>query len=120
MSVFEKMMQDFEKENAAELLENCMTFQPGKTRQIPLRYRLIAVGFLSKMSLEELNNTLKKEGCEQLYSRNSLEAGLIFAFLNHMSYKEWKRLQQKYSALIVNTAGLEHSARSFRADLPLV
>lgn len=100
MSVFEKMMQDFEKENAAELLENCMTFQPGKTRQIPLRYRLIAVGFLSKMSLEELNNTLKKEGCEQLYSRNSLEAGLIFAFLNHMSYKEWKRLQQKYSALM--------------------
>lgn len=102
MSIFEKMMQDFEKENVTEMLENCMTFNPKKTKKIPLRYRLIAVGFLNKMSLEELNNTLKREGCEVLYARNYMEAGLIYAFLNHMSYSEWKNLQKKYSCLMEN------------------
>lgn len=102
MSIFEKMMQDFEKENVTEMLENCMSFNPKKTKKIPLRYRLIAVGFLSKMSLEELNNTLKREGCEVLYARNYMEAGLIYAFLNHMSYSEWKNLQKKYSCLMEN------------------
>lgn len=98
------MMYDLDEGNAKELLADCMTFDPQKIKKIPLRCRLIAVGFVSGMTLEELNDKLKEEGCEQLYARNRLEAGLIFAFHNHMTYECWRRLEEKYSESVEHDA----------------
>ncbi|MDD3222177.1 MAG: hypothetical protein EOM34_09755 [Clostridia bacterium] len=94
LSVFEKMMSDMTSPSGNEsILDECMTFRPDLIKKIPLRFRLIALGFLKKYSLEELNEKLKEEGCAQLYSRSFWESSLIFAFSNHMSFKEWKDLQ---------------------------
>lgn len=61
-------------------------------KNVPLRYRIIADAFVFGLSLEELNEALVREGCSQLYARNPYEATLIYAFSNHLSYEEWKRL----------------------------
>ena len=93
-SVFERMMNDFSQQDGEFLLEKCMSFNPGETKKIPLRYRLIALGFVRKMSLEELNDKLTEAGCEKLYARNFMEASLIYAFSKKMSYEHWKELQK--------------------------
>ena len=78
----------------ARILDECMKLDPRKTKKIPLRYRLIAVGFVSHMTLDELDRTLKENGCEQLYARNQIEATLIYAFLKGLSYQEWLKLRK--------------------------
>ena len=65
-SIFEKMIQDFRKKDMAQLLDECMKLDAKKAKKIPLRYRLIAIGFVSHMSLDELDQKLKENGCEQL------------------------------------------------------
>lgn len=65
-----------------------------KSEKIPLRYRLIAIGFVSHMTLDELDSKLKESGCEQLYARNQVEATLIYAFLKGFSYEEWLNLER--------------------------
>lgn len=59
---------------------------------VPLRYRLIGLGFMKHQCLEELNNVLKQHGCRSLYARNSFECTLIYAFSHHLSYGEWKKI----------------------------
>ena len=59
-STFEKMIQDFSKKDTTKLLEDCMKMDAKKMKKIPLRYRLIALGFVSHMSLEQLENKLKE------------------------------------------------------------
>lgn len=93
-SLFEKMMQDFSKKDIAEMLNECMRMDARKMKRIPARYRLIAIGFLTKMSLEQLNTKLEENGCERLYARNPIEASLIYAFANGLSYPEWKKLEE--------------------------
>lgn len=100
-SVFEKMMNDFSRQDGEILLETCMSFQPGETKKVPLRYRLIALGFVRRMSLEEVNEKLTGAGCEKLYARNFLEAGLIYAFSKKFSYEKWRELQKSCSDLAV-------------------
>lgn len=95
LSVFEKMITDISNPSGnTDLLDECMTFRPDMIKKIPLRFRLIALGFLKKYSLDEMNEKLKSEGCAQLYSRSFWESSLIFAFSNHMSFNEWKALQK--------------------------
>lgn len=95
LSVFDKMISDMVDPSGNEaLLDECMTFRPNLIKKVPLRLRLIALGFLKKLSLEEINEKLLEEGCAQLYSRSFWEASLIFAFSNHMSFSEWKALQK--------------------------
>ena len=76
------------------LLEESMSKDLEKISRVPLRYRLIALGFAGGYTLEELNEKLAASGCAKLYSRSVWEAGLIYAFLHRMSYKEWKELQE--------------------------
>jgi hypothetical protein len=91
---FERIINEIMNEHSgSQMLEECMSFDVNLAKKVPLRYRIIALGFVKKYSLEQLNNKLKAEGCAQLYSRNLWEASLIFAFLNGMSYHEWKKLQ---------------------------
>lgn len=93
-SIFEKMIQDFSKKDTVQLLKECMEMDAKKMKKIPLRYRLIAVGFVSHMSLEALETKLKENGCEQLYARNFIEASLIYAFSKGLSYEQWIRLEK--------------------------
>lgn len=102
-SVFERMMNDFSQQDGEYLLEKCMSFNPGETKKIPLRYRLIALGFVRKMSLEELNEKLTEAGCEKLYARNFMEASLIFAFSKKMSYERWKELQHSCADVSISS-----------------
>ena len=105
-SIFEKMIADFSKKDTADILEDCMSLNAKKMKKIPVRYRLIAVGFVSHMSLEQLNNKLEENGCEKLYARNPVEASLIFAFQNGLSYSEWSQLE-KLCEKMINRKGME-------------
>ena len=62
--------------------------------KVPLRYRIIALGFVQHLSLDDLDEKLKSQGCAGLYSRSLWEASLIYAFRNGLSYEEWKDLQE--------------------------
>lgn len=92
-TVFERMMTDLMKEELhAGMLKDCMSFDTKIVKKVPLRYRIIALGFVRKSTLEEVNQELEKNNCARLYSRSVREASLIYAFLNGYSYKEWSEL----------------------------
>lgn len=59
---------------------------------VPLRYRLIGLGFMKRQNLDELNAVLRKHGYRPLYARNSFECTLIYAFSNRLTYGEWKKV----------------------------
>lgn len=109
-SVFDQMINDILNiPLGRQMLEECMpagpsrrgaAFQTKIMQKVPLRYRLIALGFIKKESLSQLNEKLSQEGCAQLYSRSLWEASLIFAFLNRLSYQEWKELQDICSSIL--------------------
>lgn len=93
-TMFESIIEQMDRENQGDhFLDECMQFRADRIDKIPMRYRLIALGFVRKMSLTELNEKLKEEGCPQLYARSIWESTLIFAFLHHLSYEEWKKLK---------------------------
>lgn len=94
VSVFEKMIQDLSEQNCKKILDECMGRDAKKIKNRPLRYRLIALGFVTHMSLEQLDQKLQENGCEQLYARNFIEATLIYAFSKKLSYQEWKELEE--------------------------
>ena len=74
------------------LVDVCLSGSMKKISAIPLRYRLIALGFVQKLSLEDVNNKLLSNGCEGLYARSLWEATLIYAFSNGLSYASWKNV----------------------------
>ncbi len=85
-------MGELGQQEAVDLIDDCMTFNPKIIKKIPVRYRTIALGFINRLSLEEVNRKLSEAGCETLYARNYWEATLIFAFSHHLDYKKWKDL----------------------------
>ena len=93
--IFDKMIADMCEISEEGLLDACMTMNTEVVRYVPLRYRIIALGFVKKLSLEELNDKLAEQGCPRLYSRSFWEAVLIFAFKNRYSYSQWKELQAR-------------------------
>lgn len=104
--IFEQMMQGIlSGALGIQALEDCMSFRPEAIKNISLRYRLIALGFVKKMSLEELNEKLTEQGCPRLYSRNFWEATLIYAFLNGLSYEEWKQVLGECGELYQSSRG---------------
>ena len=106
-SVFEKMIQDLSGQNCKEILEECMGRNVKKIKNRPVRYRLIALGFVAHMSLEQLDQKLQENGCEQLYARNFIEATLIYAFNNKLTYQEWKELEKSCEEKITADAELD-------------
>lgn len=106
-SVFEKMIQDLSGQNCKEILEECMGRNVKKIKNRPVRYRLIALGFVAHMSLEQLDQKLQENGCEQLYARNFIEATLIYAFNNKLTYQEWKDLEKSCEEKITADAELD-------------
>lgn len=98
--VFDSMVEEMcslASEHA--LLDSCMSLNPEAVRHVPLRYRIIALGFVSGYTLDQLNAKLNAEGCLRLYSRSFWEATLIFAFLHGYSYSQWRELQAGFEDL---------------------
>lgn len=93
--------------DSRSLVDLCISGNRKQIAAIPLRNRLIALGFIKKMSLEELNRRLLENNCEILYARSLWEATLIYAFRNEMSYTEWKEMLSECQTL--NTAIREGS-----------
>ena len=104
--IFEQMMEGILSGTlGSQALEDCMSFQPEVIKNISVRYRVIALGFVRKMSLEELNGKLEEQGCPRLYSRNFWEATLIYAFLRGLSYQEWKQVLEECAGLYRDSRG---------------
>jgi len=94
-SVFDRMISALMNEQGEYgYLDDCMSWEIEAVNKVPLRYRIIALGFAKHLSLDELNEKLKSQGCAGLYSRSLWEASLIYAFKNGLSYEEWKDLQE--------------------------
>ena len=77
----------------------CLSGNRKQIAAIPLRYRLIALGFIQRLSLQELNKKLLTNGCEELYARSLWEATLIYAFTNSLPYSSWKKLLSECSSV---------------------
>jgi len=76
-------------------IADCMSLQPAKIKNAPLRFRIISLGFVQKLDLEQLNEKLVSNNCSKLYPRNFWESTLIYAFQNKLSYGEWLELSKE-------------------------
>ena len=95
MNTFDLIISDLLRdEHGPSLIEESLRFDASTADKVPLRYRIIALGFVKHFTAEELNQKLRENGCAQLYARSLWEAGLFYAFLKGLSYKEWKKLQE--------------------------
>jgi len=102
--IFERMVDDMcLLASAGDLLDSCMSLSEEAIRYVPLRCRIIALGFVKRFSLDELNEKLMQQGCPTLYTRNFWEATIAFAFMHGYSYAQWKQLYSQctdiYSAM---------------------
>ena len=98
--IFERMVEDMSAlEQSSSLLDACMSLSEEAIRRVPLRCRIIALGFVKGFTLDELNEKLAQQGCPKLYVRNFWEATLVFAFKNGLSYADWKALHQQCSEI---------------------
>ncbi len=98
--LFEKIIEHLLEDNSAStLLERCINPGFKDINKIPLRYRLIAFGFMEHLTLGQLGRKLDEFGCARLYARNFWEATLIYAFYNGLSYEDWKKLESRCTDL---------------------
>ena len=94
-SVLDKIVTSFANDSEGEgFLSDCMSRDPELNRRVPLRYRIIAKGFVTGSTFEEVSEKLKASNCAELYSRSIWEAGLIYALSKGMKYDEWKEIQK--------------------------
>lgn len=95
LSIFDQIVNELTVEDTGtEQLDQCMQFNYSLSRKVPLRYKIIAIGFVRHYTLEELNARLQEYGLSKLYARNLWEASLLFSFSNSLSYDEWKNLSE--------------------------
>lgn len=98
--IFERMVEDMcALEQDSRLLDDCMTLSEEAIRRVPLRCRIIALGFVKGFTLEQLNEKLVQQGCPKLYIRNFWEATLVYAFRKGLSYEAWKELHGRCSEI---------------------
>ena len=104
--IFNQMVDDMHTlAPTDDILDACMSLSADVIRQVPLRYRIIALGFVNGFTLDELNDKLAQNGCPKLYSRNFWEATLIFAFLHGYTYDRWRQLQAQCADLYTRAEG---------------
>lgn len=90
---YEKIMEELMKAYVgSEIIEQVLNIEDLEKDSLPMRYRLIALGFLKQDTLEDLNDNLINNGCQPLYARSSFETTLIYAFANRLSFPEWKKI----------------------------
>ena len=90
--LYEKLLQADADSRGGSVLEICLHGNQQAIAAVPLRYRLIALGFVRSLSPEEVNRRLLDNGCAQLYARSFWEASVIYALRSGLSYGEWKNL----------------------------
>ena len=98
-SMFDALIGELMRAGEESLVDLCLSGDSRKIASVPLRYRLIALGFVKGLTLEALNQKLIENGCDQLYARSLWEATLIFAFKNGMKYEAWKELGEECADL---------------------
>ncbi len=92
-TAYEKIMEELMNAYVGtDIIEQVLNIEDLEKDSLPLRYRLIALGFLKQETLEDLNDNLMNNGCQPLYARSSFEATLIYAFANRLSFSEWKKI----------------------------
>ena len=92
--IFAGLVEDMASaEEGDTFLQICMSLDQEKIRRVPLRYRILAMGFAKQMDLDVVNEMLLSHGCPALYSRSFWEATLIYAFLHHASYAQWLEIR---------------------------
>lgn len=93
LSALDIMVSELQQNAEPDLmLRESMTLNPEKMFRIPIRYRIIALGFAKQYFLSESNEKLLPRGCAKLYARSLREHSLIYAFQNGICYPEWKQL----------------------------
>lgn len=96
MNTFEKLINELLAQNTVEeQLKNCIYPRGKNISNVPLRYRIIALGFVCKLNLNEVNQRLQQNGLSKLYSRNFWDSTLIYAFEKGLKYEEWNSLKQE-------------------------
>lgn len=99
-SLFDSLISELiSADPGKSLLDICLSGNQKAIRSVPLRFRLIALGFVKGLSLEEVNSRLVENGCDRLYARSLSEATLIYAFSNGLKYNEWKLINTESLAL---------------------
>lgn len=92
-SLFDSLISELlNSANETSMVDVCLSGDQKAIRAVPLRYRLIALGFIKRRDLDEVNASLRENGCAQLYARNLIEATLIYAFSNGLRYEEWRSI----------------------------
>ena len=92
-SMFENLISELmNAQDEESMLSLALSGNVKTIKAVPLRFRLIGMGFVKGLSLEEVNSSLLNNGCAQLYARSIWEASLIYAFQNGLSYVAWKEL----------------------------
>ena len=67
MSAFDHIISGLmADEKGAEMLAESLKFDASSMGRIPLRYRIIALGFVRRMTLDELNGKLEENGCARV------------------------------------------------------
>lgn len=91
---YEILMEElFYSDIGSQVLEQVIDPKHWETvSKVPLRYKLIGLGFVKHQDIKELNENLMQHECRPLYARNSFECTLIYAFSNKISYKEWRKI----------------------------
>lgn len=94
-SIFDRIINELMMEdNGTDHIDQCMKSNYSLSRKVPLRYKIISLGFVRKYTLKKLNWELQENGLGALYARNLWEASLIFAFNNKLSYEEWREIAE--------------------------
>lgn len=92
-AAYERMVSDMCFVANDDLIDPEDVMNEKKFQYLPLRARLIALGFVKHFTLDELNEKLEAYGCPRLYLRSFWEATLIFAIRGGLSYAEWKQMR---------------------------
>lgn len=93
---FEKILEYLlNGSSGTTILERCINPTNRDVSKIPLRYRIIALAFIERYNLNQLNAMLDEHRCERLYAKSLWEATLIYAFSRGLSFEAWKELESR-------------------------
>ena len=90
--LYAELIRTAGSDGGSSLLDICLHGTQREISAVPLRLRLIALGFVKGLSPEEVNRRLLENGCPRLYARSYWEASVIFALRKGLTYARWKEM----------------------------
>jgi hypothetical protein len=90
--LYAELIRTAGSDSGSSLLDICFHGTQREISAVPLRLRLIALGFVKGLSPEEVNRRLLENGCPRLYARSYWEASVIFALRKGLTYARWKEM----------------------------